>query len=210
MQDVQFSAFQPSLVPVYPTLAGLVVVINQGSVVVTGTPVTIPYTRVSVAPLSTTYIYADLTSNLLGSNTTGFTGLVYPIAIVTTNQTEVITLVDVRPDVFGGGSGGGGGSSADTVQSVNNSGGVVFPGGTNLFIKATSGAGGITQTLPTAVGLNGQTAKFIKVDAGVGVLTIGTTGGQTINGFSSVTIFNQFQYIVVESDNSNWLIVGNN
>ena len=103
-----------------------------------------------------------------------------------------------------------GGGGVDTVSSTSTSGSVTLPASTNVLVLATGGSGGITQTLPTAVGLTGQKARIKKVDSGVGTVTIATTSGQTIDGGSTYLLVNQWQYVSLESDGSNWQIVENN
>ena len=77
-------------------------------------------------------------------------------------------------------------------------------------VLLTAGAGGITRTLPTAVGVDGQEYILKRVDAGAGNVTIDTTSAQTIDGATSYILSNQWQYVTVQSDGANWVIVGNN
>lgn len=81
-----------------------------------------------------------------------------------------------------------------------------------VLVLATAGASGITLTLPTAVGytVGGKRFRIVMVDTGVGGVTINTTSSQTINGVASIKLTNQYQYVTVESDRANWIIVGNN
>lgn len=74
----------------------------------------------------------------------------------------------------------------------------------------TSGAGGITRTLPTAVGNSGSVFVLKKIDSGIGAVTIATTGGQTIDGSSTWLLTNQYQYVAMVSDGSNFQIFSNN
>lgn len=105
-------------------------------------------------------------------------------------------------------SGAGGG--VDTVQSASVNTTLTIAASTNYFVKATAGAGGISITLPTSVGLTGQKVRIKKVDSGVGTVTVGTTSAQTIDASTTYPLTNQWQYVTVESDGSNWLIVENN
>lgn len=100
------------------------------------------------------------------------------------------------------------GGNTVTVLTVN--GGITITSGSSVLVKATGGAGGITVTLPTAVGAAGQMACIKKVDTGVGAVTVATTGGQTIDGVSTYLLVNQWQFVNVQSDGSNWLIVSLN
>lgn len=79
-----------------------------------------------------------------------------------------------------------------------------------VFAFDTGGVGGITDTLPTAVGKYGRGFLVKKIDSGAGAITVATTGGQTIDGLSTYSLVNPGQYVLVISDNTNWQIIGNN
>jgi hypothetical protein len=102
---------------------------------------------------------------------------------------------------------GGGGTGNDTFLAATFSQTLSFPVSGGLFVDATAGVGGITLTLPTAVGLSGLKAAIIQIDTGAGGVTIATTSSQTINGASNYELTNQWQTITVESNNANWRIV---
>ena len=74
----------------------------------------------------------------------------------------------------------------------------------------TTGSSALTATLPTAVGIAAKRSTIKKVDSGSGAVTIATTSSQTIDGQSSWSLPNQFQYLTVESDGSNCWVVANN
>lgn len=73
---------------------------------------------------------------------------------------------------------------------------------TDHTIEVTSGTN--TQTLPTAVGITGRHYEII--NSGTGVVTVATTGGQTINGVST-QVLGEYQSVIVRSNGSNWLKV---
>lgn len=77
---------------------------------------------------------------------------------------------------------------------------------TDEEVLGTSGAGGITITLPTAVDCKGKIYTIKKVDGGAGALTVATTSAQTIDGATTAVINNQYESIDVVSDNANWNI----
>jgi hypothetical protein len=72
----------------------------------------------------------------------------------------------------------------------------------DYYIDATSGT--FTITLPTAVGASGQT--FVIKNSGTGVVTVATTGGQTIDGGSTAVLQVRYVSITVVSDGSNWKV----
>lgn len=76
-----------------------------------------------------------------------------------------------------------------------------------LLVDATSGAKAIT--LPTAVGITGKIFCVQKTDAFNNV-TVGTTGGQTINGAATVVLSAQWQRVTVQSNGTNWAIIQSN
>ncbi len=76
-----------------------------------------------------------------------------------------------------------------------------------------------TVTLPTAVGIPGRQFTIKKTDGSNNPVTIithetvsedGTGTIQTIDGTDIYTLATQYKYIVIVSDGSNWIIVGNN
>ena len=73
--------------------------------------------------------------------------------------------------------------------------------------NATSAA--FTLTLPTAVGTTGKTYVIKKTDSSTNAVTIGTTSSQTIDGNTTYAISNQWGGVTLQSDGSNWLIIGN-
>ena len=77
---------------------------------------------------------------------------------------------------------------------------------TDRYVDCTGGSGGITVTLPTAVGYAGLTYTITKVDAAVGYVTIATTSSQTINGNATYSILMQYSSVTLHSNGSNWII----
>ena len=65
-----------------------------------------------------------------------------------------------------------------------------------------------TVTLPSAVGITGR--QYTIKRTGTGSVTVATTSSQTIDGAASYALSAQWKYVVVVSNGSNWLIVGNN
>lgn len=75
--------------------------------------------------------------------------------------------------------------------------------GSDYAIEATSGT--FALNLLTAVGRIGQ--PFLVINSGSGVITLSTTGGQTINGLSTIAI-PQGASFEVTSTGANWVITG--
>lgn len=72
-------------------------------------------------------------------------------------------------------------------------------------ILASSGASGITVTLPAAV--RGTQITIKKVDSAAGVVTIATTSGQTIDGLTTRVMSAQYDALTVESNGTAWYII---
>ena len=86
----------------------------------------------------------------------------------------------------------------------------VLAWGTDESVYGNAGATDITLTLPTAVGHAGQRFRIMRINSTAGNVIIATTSSQTINGNASYTLTNQYQYVEVESDGTNWFIWDNN
>lgn len=80
--------------------------------------------------------------------------------------------------------------------------------GSHLLVLMTTGATDKTTTLPTAVGIGGRPYALMKIDIGVGKAVLATTGGQTINNQTSWELLNRYDFVVVASDNANWVVIG--
>lgn len=62
---------------------------------------------------------------------------------------------------------------------------------TDTNILGTSGASGITVTLPAA-NMSGQIIRIVKVDSGAGALTVSRAGSDTINGTTVLSLASQY------------------
>lgn len=66
-------------------------------------------------------------------------------------------------------------------------------------------SGTFTVTLPTAVGVSDKI--YLIKNSGVGVITLDTTSSQTIDGVTTQTVL-AGNWIEVQSDGSNWIVIG--
>ena len=97
-------------------------------------------------------------------------------------------------------------TSLNDVQSITN-GDSPFTITTSMHtIQCNATGGAITVTLPTAVGISGQQFYIKKTDSGANAVTVATNGAQTIDGAGSFSLASQFDWLVIESDGSNWSI----
>jgi hypothetical protein len=83
---------------------------------------------------------------------------------------------------------------------------VAFP---EVVVYATTGAGGITISLPAPSTWKGKIVVVKKMDATLGVATVTPAAGQ-IDGNGSYFLTNQYQYVRLHSDGTNANIIGNN
>jgi hypothetical protein len=66
--------------------------------------------------------------------------------------------------------------------------------------------GSFTLTLPSAIGIIGR--NYVLNNAGTGIITVATTGSQTIDGNTSGALtLAQFKNYAVQSDGANWIII---
>jgi hypothetical protein len=97
-------------------------------------------------------------------------------------------------------------SNGPTVLPVTSSGNV--PAGyTEVYEEANAAGGAITRTLFTAVGFNGSKVGLTKVDSSANAVTWATTGGQTIDGQSTVPVGLQWNSLTAISNGTNWTII---
>jgi len=75
---------------------------------------------------------------------------------------------------------------------------------TDYTVTLTSGTA--TFTLPTAVGITGKI--YIVKNKGAGVLTIATTSSQTMDGATTATISTTYAGRVLQSNGTNWDVIG--
>lgn len=73
--------------------------------------------------------------------------------------------------------------------------------------RVTTGTGMIVATLPLVSACTGKIIIFKKVDAGVGSLVI---SNGTIDGQSSYSLSNQWQYVAIQSSGATWDVIANN
>jgi hypothetical protein len=165
--------------------AGLVLNISLGSSFCGGSMVTYAGGTLTMAAVSTNYVYLDTTAACApSSNTTGFSATAIPLAVVTTGGASITGVVDDRTffvQQAGGGSGSPGGST--TAVQFNNSGS--FAGdATNFFYTASSHAltatGGFVGNLTGNA--SGSAASFTGSLAGDVTGTQGATSVGKVNG----------------------------
>lgn len=78
----------------------------------------------------------------------------------------------------------------------------------NDFTVAADATGGaMSLTLPSAVTFPGQIYVLKKVDSSVNAVTVGCSGGQSIDGSATQTLAIQYASIMVQSDGTNWIII---
>jgi hypothetical protein len=81
---------------------------------------------------------------------------------------------------------------------------------THENVYASAGGIDITLTLPTAVGHAGQRMRIKKVTGMAGNIVIETHLAENIEGAANYTLYNQYQFVELESDGANWFIWSSN
>jgi hypothetical protein len=78
--------------------------------------------------------------------------------------------------------------------------------------RATAGASDITRTLPAASGVTGYIVTIKKVDSGAGAVIVQGHGSpaEAIDGDTTWTLSNEFQYVRLQSNGAGWDVIGNN
>ena len=79
---------------------------------------------------------------------------------------------------------------------------------TDSVIAVNANSSAFTVTLPTATTTAGRQYTIKKIDSTNNLVTVATTGGQTIDGVTTYTIGKQWRFITVVSDGANWGIIG--
>jgi hypothetical protein len=98
----------------------------------------------------------------------------------------------------------GGGSNPSVVSKTTTY--TITTSDSTVLCDATSAA--FTVTLPTAVSVSGKTYVVKKIDSSANAITIATTSSQTIDTISTQTLGIQNAWLVMQSDGSNWQIIG--
>jgi hypothetical protein len=78
-------------------------------------------------------------------------------------------------------------------------------GDETILVNSTAGAS--SMTLPTAANNKGKMLRIKKTDSSANAITISTTGGQTVDGLTSVVLGTQYATLEVISDGTNWSMI---
>lgn len=73
--------------------------------------------------------------------------------------------------------------------------------------RANTSGGAFTTIIPTAIGHDGYKFNLKKISSDSNLWTISTTGGQTIDGSSTIIIASQYDCITIQVDGSNFIII---
>lgn len=77
-------------------------------------------------------------------------------------------------------------------------------------IKNDATSGAITINLPTASGISGRIYTIKKVDSSGNAVTVDPNGSETIDGAATYSLATQWKYVTIQSDGTNWIVIGNN
>jgi hypothetical protein len=81
-----------------------------------------------------------------------------------------------------------------------------------LVSNVSSPVSSITRTLPPAASCTNAIVTVKKVDSGTGAVIVQTGGSpaESLDGGSTWTLSNQYQYVRLLSDGTGWNVIGNN
>lgn len=77
----------------------------------------------------------------------------------------------------------------------------------DFTVLANATGGAMLLTLPVASTLPGQIYVLKKTDSSANAVTIGCSGGESIDGAATQTLAIQYASLMVQSDGSNWIII---
>lgn len=77
-----------------------------------------------------------------------------------------------------------------------------------ITCDATSAA--FTVTLPAASGITGRIYVIKKTDASANAVTVDANASETIDGATTYSLAAQWKYVTIQSNGTNWVIIGNN
>lgn len=80
-------------------------------------------------------------------------------------------------------------------------------GSTSTVVLADASGASLTVTLPTAVGVTGKVFTVKRTNSGANTVTVGTTGGQTIDGATTQIYTVQYTSLDFISNGTNWSIL---
>ncbi len=95
-------------------------------------------------------------------------------------------------------------STGQTSQTAN------YIAGTSDQAIFMSAASADTVFLPTAVGIGGRIYTIKKVDAAANAVTVRASGAELIDGANTYALASQYKYVVIQSNGTQWFIIGNN
>ena len=145
-------------------------------------------TAISAATSGTDYAPATSGSSILyGNGSGGFSNVTVGTGL--SFSTGTLSATPANPSV----------TTKTTTYSIATTDG-------SIFCNATSA--GFTVTLPTAVGVGGKIYIIKKIDSSTNVITIATTSSQTIDSLTTQTLSLYNAWLQVQSDGSNWQIIG--
>ena len=81
---------------------------------------------------------------------------------------------------------------------------------TFAILYVTAGAANKTMTLPTASANTDRVIKIMKIDSGAGYCIVDGEGAETINGTTTWEITEQYGYIQIQCDGSQWFVIDRN
>jgi hypothetical protein len=89
-----------------------------------------------------------------------------------------------------------------TISSISTNTSLVY----NTIYQVNCTSGDVTLTLPTAISNAGKEVSIVKTDSTGNIITVITTGGQTINNDVNLIIRHQNTFITIISNDTNFIL----
>lgn len=74
-------------------------------------------------------------------------------------------------------------------------------------ILADATSAGFTLTLPASSGLTGRVFVIKKIDSSANVVTVDGNASETIDGETTLSLYNQYESVKIMSDGTNWVVI---
>lgn len=131
---------------------------------------------------------------------------------VSGSHTNISFTYNTGSDVINASGSLGGGATRPTVSTINsftaNAYTISNPSSSSVLEEVyliSNGSTAVTVNLPTAVGISGMKYQIKRL--GTANVTIDGNSTETIDGLTTLILYNQNSSITIISDNANWVII---
>jgi len=166
----------------------------------------------SVNGSTITYIGHNVTPSFtVGTSTLDYTFLDYNPSITAGTTTHIA--MKIRSGLSGFGTA----APASTLETGASFGAAITSTSSDITLDAThhtvkvdASSAGRTETLPAASGCARRIYIIKKIDSSGNTVTVDGNASETIDGATTYVLSAQWKYVTIQSDGSNWMVIGNN